>query len=190
MSDWLNNNQGVLAGVGLLLVIGGYFFAKNKQVIKNKVSGSPHIKASRVQAGGDIIVGNKTINSNPHPKPDRPYIEIFVDGATSSWGEYEVKFGFRNVGNITAVLKKFTVADLNIHIPTKSITLNDPPVKVAVGLTNSRLRSSKCEGNVLKLEYEGLDGTRYATVASAEQELRADKQYNIRGVSSPQYIND
>lgn len=187
MSDWLNNNQGVLAGVGLLLTIGGYFSFKNKQVIKNKVLNSPHIEARSVQAGGDIIVSNNTSLKEKHP--ERPYVEIYIDMVASDGNSYEVTFGFRNVGKETAVLRSLALVDENIHSFNKSLVQNET-ARAMANLQRSKIRMKKYDDKVLKLTYSGLDGSKFATLAQIQQGLRADGLFNVEKITDCEYIDD
>lgn len=72
--QWFNNNPGLSAIIALIALIAGFLGYK-----KVKSTNKPFIKAGRdIMAGGDVIVGNKTINNHLSHNKDSENLDHFL----------------------------------------------------------------------------------------------------------------
>lgn len=183
----LNQNQGVLAVIGLGITVSGgiiaWIFNRNKQ--SSVHSNSPYIQAGHsVSAGGDIIVGgSKTQVANVE---NFPTVTIKPDSFTHNTGQFDLIF--ENTGSSTAVIQKLRIGDNDVNLDEFSLG----PGKQArkhFNVSGFKILEEKMDVPNFELFYKDFSsGKKYKTVGNISQDSRADGKYNLGKISEMSFI--
>lgn len=183
----LNQNQGVLAVVGLGITISGgiiaWVFNKNRQT-SNHIN-SPYIQAGRgISAGGDIIVGGsktQVINNE-----NATAVVIKPDSFTHNTGQFDLIF--ENAGSSTAVIQKLRIGDNDV--PLDDFTLApDKQARKHLNVSGFRILEEKMDTPNFELFYKDFSSSkRYKTVGNISQDSRADGKYNLGKISEMSFL--
>lgn len=183
--DTLNQNQGVLAAVAILLtMLGGvvaWLFKKDK---KSSHFNSPYINAGRaISAGGDIIVGgSKTSVRNE----TFPTVIIKPDGFTHNTGRLDLIF--ENTGNSTANIQKLIIGNDNASIDEFTLSPNQKITK-QLNVGGFSILEQRLATPNLELSYKDFSNNKnYKTVANIDQESRADGKFNLGKITDQTFI--
>jgi len=184
----LNQNQGLLAAIAILIsIIGGiyaFFFRKGKDTSVHK--NSPYITSGRdISAGGDIIVGgHKTTH---YANEQKPVVVIKGDGFTYTKGRLDLIF--ENTGHATAVIKNFNLAEDNTHIEEFSLGPQGK-VRKQFNVSGFKVLKEKLDNPNFELIYKDfLNNKRYKTVGYIDQEPRADGNYNLGKIKDITFLH-
>lgn len=180
MSDyvnWLNQNQGVLAALGLgITLLGGlvaWLLKRDKSISVHK--NSRYIQAGHgVSAGGDIIVGGSKTNVVNEKKPA---VTIKMDSFTHTQGRLDLIF--ENTGDSTAVINNLKIAGDKVQVDEFSLAPQQKVTKYT-NITGLKVLEEKVDPSEIKLTYKDFStGKKYLTVGIITQESRDDGQYNL-----------
>lgn len=187
LTELLNQNQGVLAAVGIAIPVAGgilaWLFNKKKKSTIHK--NSPYIQAGHsVSAGGDIIVGgSKTQVANVE---NFPTVTIKPDSFTHNTGQFDLIF--ENTGSSTAVIQKLRIGDNDLNLDEFSLG-PDKQATRHLNVSGFKILEKKVDTPNFELFYRDFSsGKKYKTVGNISQDSRADGKYNLGKISKMTFI--